>query len=95
MNELILPIMTALLCSMSVTFITERMLKYIMKPSAIYFFIHVILNSYIVYITYYDTFLFFINPNDKHDYFSPCCIKASSVIIVFHLYLSLSNTQAH
>ena len=84
-------IFTSMLCSISITFIADKTLKYILKPTSIYFFMHVILNSYIVHLTYYETFLFLVNPLDDYNYYLPCCIKACSVIIGFHLYHFLNE----
>ena len=84
-------IFTSMLCCISITFISDKILKYIIKPNAIYFLMHTILNSYIVYLTYYETFLFLVNPIGQYNYYSPCCIKACSIIIGFHLYHILTE----
>lgn len=80
-----------MLCCISITFISDKILKFLIKPNAIYFLMHTILNGYIVFLTYYETFLFLVNPGEKIDYYSNCCIKACSIIIGFHLYHILTE----
>ena len=67
------------------SFVIYRFLAIGIKRNARYFMMHVIFNTYIVYITWSDTVKFVINPLQSFDFFGHNAIKAISSVIGFHL----------
>lgn len=66
-------------------FLSSIFHRYII-PSARYYLLHAIFNSYIVYLTYQDAMHFFTNPILDTSFFAERAIQSSSSIIGFHLY---------
>ena len=80
-----------ILLTLALSFITDKIFTYIIKPEARYFTMHVILNGYICYITYNTTIHFFLDPITKYNYYSKEGIQSCSIIIGFHLYHILTE----
>ena len=77
---------TSMFYTVILGYLTDSLLKRYIKPDAVYFLLHVLLNTYIVLLTYNNFITFMLNPFvsfQEYDYIS---IKSSSVIIGFHIY---------
>lgn len=80
-----------MLLTLALSFITDKVFTFIIKPHSRYFCMHVILNSYIVYITYETTYQFLLNPIAEYNFYSKAGIQSCSIIIGFHLYHILTE----
>ena len=79
--------MYSLVCS----YLIDNLFKITIKESARYYLLHVILNSYIVYVTYRESIDFFLSPIIKYDIYTTSSIESASIIIGFHIYHYLTD----
>ena len=85
--EIILNIVLTSICStILLGFCGDFVMNKFIKKDVVYYLMHVVLNSYIVSITYNNFFTFILNPFSNlliYDYYS---VKSSCVIMGFHIY---------
>ena len=90
-----------IILTLGISFSTDKIFSFIIRPECKYFCMHVLLNLYICYITYQSTITFFLNPITNYDFFSEDGVKSASIVIGFHLYhiltekLSLEDKMHH
>lgn len=92
MENILYIIFTSLIYSFGLSTISDICLRKLTLPSARYYLLHIILNSYIVYITYSDTYQFCITPFSNYNEYVYSSIKSASVIIGFHVYHYITDT---
>ena len=68
------------------SFLLDNIFKKTIKDSARYFLLHVILNSFIVSITYQEALDFFLSPVIEFNRYTKSSIESATMIVGFHLY---------
>ena len=72
-------------------FCSDYIMNKFIRKDVVYFMMHVLLNTYIVSITYHNFITFILNPFSNlliYDYYS---VKSACVIIGFHIYHYLAD----
>jgi len=91
MIDILALIFTNFMFSLAGSYLIDNLLKITVKKTARYYLLHVILNSYIVYLTYNDTIDFFLSPIINCDVYTKSSIESASVIIGFHIHHYLTD----
>ena len=91
MVDILSIILTNFMYSLVGSYLIDNLFKITVKKSARYYLLHVILNSYIVYVTYSESIDFFLSPVIKSDIYTKSSIESASVIIGFHIYHYLTD----
>ena len=90
--ELILNLVLTSMCStIFIGFCSDYIMNKFIRKDVVYFMMHVLLNTYIVSITYHNFITFILNPFSNlliYDYYS---VKSACVIIGFHIYHYLAD----
>ena len=92
MVDILAIVFTNFMYSLVGSYLIDNLFKMTVKKSARYYLLHVILNSYIVYVTYRESIDFFLSPIIKYDIYTTSSIESASVIIGFHIYHYLTDT---